>query len=170
MSRILTIKQAIETSKQLTAKNKRIVLAGGVFDILHPGHITFLEKAKEQGDVLLVWVEDDTLVKKRKGPDRPVHTQQDRARVLAALSAVDYVLLLPELLNNESYDHLVKNLKPAIIAATKDDPVIAHKQRQAKLIGAKLAIVTERIKEHSTSRLIKQLNMNKSTLLPNING
>ena len=157
MNKILSIKQAVELSEKLRSENKKIVLAGGCFDILHLGHIVFLEKAKAQGDILFVWIESDQAVKTRKGNDRPVHTQKERAQVLAALSYVDYIIMLPYLKTDSEYDSLVKSLKPAIIAATKADPNSKHKKRSAKLIHAKLSYVTNRIENKSSSRLAKIL-------------
>lgn len=157
MSKILNAQEAIRESKQRRAESKTIVLAGGCFDILHVGHITFLEEAKKQGDVLFVLLESDATVGKIKGKDRPINTQQDRARVLAALDAVDYVVLLPRLETNQQYDDLVSKIRPAIIATTKNDPEKQHKERQAKKIGATVTDVVTRIKSFSSTRLSRLL-------------
>lgn len=153
MNKVLTINQAIRLSRQFRNENKRIVLAGGCFDIMHIGHVLFLEKAKEKGDILFVWIESDMTIRKKKGENRPIHTQKDRAHVLAALTCVDFVILLPQIKNNQQYDDFVKKLKPAIIAATKGDLEVKHKKRSARAIGAKIAYVTKRIGSNSTSRL-----------------
>jgi D-beta-D-heptose 7-phosphate kinase/D-beta-D-heptose 1-phosphate adenosyltransferase len=76
----------------LRRAGKRIVFTNGCFDILHRGHITYLDRAKGLGDVLIVGVNTDAGVRRLKGPDRPVNTLDDRLRVLEALSCVDYVL------------------------------------------------------------------------------
>lgn len=157
MKKILSIDQAVAVSKGLSKEGKRIVLVGGCFDILHIGHVVFLEEAKKKGDVLLVWVESDETIKKQKGEQRPIHTQQDRAHVVAALECVDYVVLLPHFINNEQYDNLVMKLKPAIIAATKGDSEIGHKQRSAMQVGAKVVYVTKRVTNASTSNLAKRI-------------
>jgi len=153
MNKILSITQAITYSKKLHAQNKRIVLVGGCFDILHLGHVIFLQKAKAKGDILFVWIESDQTIKHHKGNSRPIHTQKDRAYVISALACVDTVVLLPCFSSDSEYDSLVKKLKPAIIAATKGDADIMHKKRAAKTVGAVMVYVTGRIPQQSTSRL-----------------
>lgn len=151
--KILTVRQATTLAKKINGQGKRIVLVGGCFDILHVGHVLFLEKAKAKGDILFVWVESDESIRKSKGENRPIHTQKQRATVIAALACVDYVIPLPHFADNKHYDDLVKKIKPAIIAATKGDPEIIHKQRSAKLVGATVAYVTKRVSKASTSNL-----------------
>jgi FAD synthetase len=157
MKKILTVRQATNLAHDLTKKGKKIVLVGGCFDILHVGHVLFLEKAREKGDVLFVWVESDATIKQTKGPLRPIHTQKERATVVAALTCVDYVVALPHFTENKQYDNLVKMIKPAIIAATKGDPEVSHKKRSAKLIGATVSYVTKRIHNASTSHLAQRI-------------
>jgi rfaE bifunctional protein nucleotidyltransferase chain/domain len=155
MQKILAPDDAITLATKLTDQGNRIVLAGGCFDILHLGHITFLEKAKSKGDVLFVFVENDATIKKTKGPLRPINTQHDRAQILSHLTVVDYVIKLPETID---YDALVIHIKPAIIATTAGDLNRSHKERQAKKIGAKVVDVTDQISNQSTTRIIHILN------------
>lgn len=157
MNKILSSEKTVALSQQLRNKNKAIVLAGGCFDILQIGHISFLQKAKEHGDILIVLLENDAFIKKTKGENRPINTQSDRAQVLSALTAVDYVLPLPGILKNKEYDKLILALKPAIIATTKADPTRIHKDRQAKLCGASVVEVNELIQNQSTTRIAKLL-------------
>lgn len=157
MSKVLSIDQAIKMSQEIRNQNKKIVLAGGCFDILHVGHIEFLRNAKKEGDVLLVFLESDESIKKIKGPERPINSQADRAKVLASLEIVDCVVLLPELKSNTEYDQLVSSIKPAIIAITKGDPGKSHKDRQAEKIGAKVVEVTDTVSNRSTTKLLKIL-------------
>jgi len=157
MQKILSVNPATKLSKTLRLEGKRIVLAGGCFDILHLGHVLFLEKAKRYGDILFVWVESDLSVTKRKGEDRPIHTQKERVRMLAALEAVDYVIVLPHLRTHREFDQVGKKIKPAIIATTKGDVNRAHKLRSAKAIGAKLLYVINQIPNKSSSRLAQVL-------------
>ncbi len=153
MEKIVAIKQAITLSKTTREGGKKVVLAGGCFDILHLGHVLFLQKAKSKGDALFVLVENDRVIKNRKGEQRPIHTQKERALVLAALTCVDAVILLPYFTRDKQYDSLVKRIKPAIIAATKGDTEIVHKKRSAKLAGATVVYVTKRVGNKSSSRL-----------------
>jgi len=146
-----------ELSKQLHKQQKRIVLVGGCFDILHIGHIALLENAKKQGDILIVFLESDESIAEKKGEGRPLHTQLQRSEVLLALKSVDYVILLQSHMTNDDYDNLVKALQPDIIATTNNDQGWEHKKRTANLIGAQLIEVTQPIKNVSTSRIITQL-------------
>ena len=93
MNKIITLEEAIEISDQLRDKKKRIVLAGGVFDIIHKGHLAFLQKAKTYGDVLFILIESDEAVKKKKGEMRPINPPQKRATILEAVKEVDYNFL-----------------------------------------------------------------------------
>lgn len=136
-------------------KKKKIVLVGGCFDVLHPGHIVFLEKAKKAGDRLVVLLESDRKIKELKGVNRPVHNQKQRAQVLKSVRFVDEVVLLPFIETEESYDEIIKKVNPDIIAVTSSDPQNHHK-RSAKLIGAKLKIVTKVVGNHSTSRILNR--------------
>lgn len=157
MKKILTVQESIKKARLLRRSGKHIVLVGGCFDILHVGHIIFLESAKKGGDVLFVLLESDEAVKVIKGKNRPINSQKDRAQVLSALTVVDYVICLPKKLADHDYDQLLIKLKPDILATTKGDSHRHHKERQAKLVGAKLIDVTNRLKDQSTTRLAKIL-------------
>ncbi len=157
MGRIVKVKDAISIAEELRKQSKTIVVVGGCFDILHAGHVAFLERAKQQGDFLFILLESDKTIKNTKGKDRPIHRQIDRAKVLAALRVVDYVVLLKTLKTNSAYDNLLCKIKPTIIATTKGDPNRTHKERQGILIHAKVIDVMERIQNASTSKLAKLL-------------
>lgn len=157
MNKLIEPEEAIKISKDLRHQGKSIVLAGGCFDILHNGHMQYLTKAKEQGDILMVLLENDETIQKIKGNNRPIHAQKDRAAILASLEVVDYIVLLPFMKNDKSYDKLVISLKPDIIAATKGDPQETNKRRQARSINAKVVEVISRINESSTSQLAERL-------------
>ena len=157
MQPIITLSQTAALGKLLHQKGQKIVLTGGCFDILHIGHIALFEQAKQHGDVLVVLLESDESITKSKGEDRPLHSQEQRAKVLTALRAVDYIILLPPDMTNEDYDGLVKALQPDIIATTEGDSGWLHKKRQAELIGAQLIAVTKPIPNVSTSRIVSRL-------------
>src|ERR1700688_4686564 len=91
-------------------RGKKIVFTNGVYDLLHAGHVTLLAKAKRLGDILVVGLNTDASVKRFKGPKRPITNQTDRALVLSALEAVDYVALF----NEDTPYELIKKLKPDI--------------------------------------------------------
>jgi FAD synthetase len=157
MHKILELKELKAKVQELKKQKQRIVLAGGCFDILHKGHIAFLEAAGSQGDCLIVMLESDARIRKIKGTGKPIHSQRIRAKVLAALPAVDYILLLPEFSSNTDYEMVVLVIKPAIIAATKGDPGRVHLDRQAKQIGARVIDVIDRLPEYASSSLAEKI-------------
>ncbi len=158
MNKIFKVEQARQLGAQLDDQRKNVVIAGGCFDILHVGHLTFLEKAKEHGDTLCILIESDESIKKSKGEQRPINIQADRSKLVAALSMVDYVIELAPNMSNDDYDALVIDLKPAIIATTKGDKNRAHKERQAAIINAKVIDVVDPVENQSTTRVFKILH------------
>ncbi|MBI4036244.1 adenylyltransferase/cytidyltransferase family protein [Candidatus Daviesbacteria bacterium] len=153
MGKVISVNKLGQVVRELKKQDKKIVLAGGCFDILHPGHVTFLEKAKKAGEILFVFLESDKKVQELKGANRPIHTQTMRAKVLSALRVVDYVVRLPYMGSSKQYDEVVGKIKPDVIAATTKDANIHH-QRAAKLVGASFEVVAKVVKEYSTSRLV----------------
>ena len=121
--------------------------------MLHPGHISFLEKARKAGDVLIILLESDRKVKELKGPERPVHNQKMRATVLSALEAVSFVACLPYLSKDSDYDEMLSKIKPDVIALTKGYGEKHHK-RAARLTGANLKYIA-RIGNYSTSNILE---------------
>jgi FAD synthetase len=154
MKSILGVEGVVKLSQSLKSAGKSIVLVGGCFDILHYGHIRFLEQAKKHAQVLIVLLEGDEFIKKTKGASRPLNPQKVRAKMLWALKPVDFVICLPFMKSNLEYDNLVQDIGPDIIATTKPDPNIAHKKRVAALSGAKLIFATQAIDNYSTSKYI----------------
>ncbi len=157
MEKIVTVQQAVQIAEELRKETKHIVLVGGCFDILHIGHITFLEKAKATGDSLFVFLESDESIQKLKGKKRPINNQDDRAKILAELESVDYVILLPPHLTDIDYDRMIIQIKPDIIATTQGDLHRKNKERQATLINCKVIEVTDYIRDQSTTRLVELL-------------
>lgn len=153
MGKILRINQ-LDSLHALSESKKKIVLAGGFFDVLHPGHVIFLEEAKKAGDVLVVLLESDRKARQLKGPKRPVHDQKMRARVLSALRDVDYVVKLPFIESDRKYDEIIGQIKPHIIALTRGYGPDEYHKRTAKIIGAKIKYVTKMVGDHSTSRIL----------------
>lgn len=154
MGKVISTTNLVTIVKKCKKQNQKIVLVGGCFDILHPGHVIFLEKAKKAGNYLIVLLESDEKVKKLKGANRPVHTQQMRAKMLSALQDVDCVVLLPFMQSEASYDDILQEIKPDVIAATSGYEEIGHHKRAARLTGARLKFVTKKVNGHSTSRIL----------------
>ncbi len=133
------------------SREKR-VLVGGCFDILHFGHIMFLNQARKEGARLYVALEPDEFIRVHKKRE-PVHTQMERASILSSLRMVDVVILLPVYRSYDDYLNLVKNIEPGVIAVTENDSQIENKRKQASVVGASLKIVTPHISPFSSSSI-----------------
>jgi len=155
MNKILTFNN-FHSDIQNIKKNGTIVLVGGCFDILHKGHMEFLSLSKKLGTNLVVMLESDESAKKRKGKNRPVNTQEERAKVLSSLPYVDFILPIPHLKTDLEYYDLVKKLEPDIIAVTESDPAYNKKVEQAEMVGGKVVEVIKRL-PHSTTQLIQSI-------------
>jgi len=111
--------------KNLRKQNKKIVFTNGCFDIIHAGHVQYLQEAKALGDILIIGLNSDASVKRLKGAERPVNNQNDRAIVLSALKSVDYIVVFDE---DTPYD-LIKQIKPDILVKGGDWPenkIVGH--------------------------------------------
>ena len=113
---IKTLDEIIALSTELKSRDKKIVFTNGCFDLLHAGHVRYLETAKSFGDVLILGLNSDRSVTALKGEGRPINTQLDRAYILAALEAVDYVVIFDE---DTPYD-LIKAIKPHVLVKGGD--------------------------------------------------
>src|SRR3972149_5936992 len=117
MSKVLRYQDKIKTRDEMTnivsqlrRQNKKVVMTGGFFDILHPGHTRYLQQAKNMGDVLIVALNSDESTRKNKGPKRPINPQGIRAEILAALESVDYVVIFDEVTPKE----IIAEIKPNV--------------------------------------------------------
>ncbi|HIE34767.1 MAG TPA: D-glycero-beta-D-manno-heptose-7-phosphate kinase [Campylobacterales bacterium] len=138
-----------EVVKYLKNKGKKIVFTNGCFDILHIGHIKYLEKAKKLGDVLIVGVNSDESVKKLKGENRPINSEYDRAYILTTLEFVDYVVIF----NEETPYDLIKLIEPDILVKGAD-------YKGKKIVGsdiAKMVKLIDFIDGKSTTEIIKKI-------------
>lgn len=158
MTQIISPDKLLTVLAELRKQHQSIVLAGGCFDILHIGHTRFLQQAKKLGDLLFILLESDGAVQRLKGESRPYFTQEERAEMLSQLRSVDVVVALPENMTDHDYNTLVKTIRPTIIALTEGDSSLPKKQHQAKLIGARLAVIPP-IETYSTSSLAKLLGV-----------
>lgn len=142
----------------LIFKNKKTVLVGGCFDLIHYGHLKFLEAARGTGDYLIVALESDEFIKKHKRKLQ-VHHQNERAEILTSMKMVDMIILLPFFQKNEEYFELVKKISPKIIAVTEGDKQLENKRKQAELIGAEVKIVVSNLDNFSTRNIAKVFNL-----------
>lgn len=155
MAKIVRPDEGILIAHELSSKNKKIVLAGGCFDILHEGHLEFAKESKRKGDSLFLLLESDENVRRKKGDSRPINNQSVRAKNLAKLKTIDYIILLPLMTNDSDYDTLLSQINPKVITATEGDEELRHKKRQAKKLDAQLMLI-KKFGDISTSRILKE--------------
>jgi D-glycero-beta-D-manno-heptose 1-phosphate adenylyltransferase len=133
--------------------NRKIVFANGVFDLLHVGHVRYLQAARAEGDVLVVGINSDSSTRKLKGPGRPILTERARATLVAAIKCVNYVVIFDEL----DVNSLLKELQPNVHAKGTDYTAETVPERElAALLGIRVAIVGDP-KQHSTRDLLARL-------------
>src|SRR6266849_7930507 len=133
---------------------RRIVLANGCFDLLHVGHIRYLEGARREGEVLVVGVNSDASERVLKGDARPILPQQARAELVAALAAVDYVVVFDE----PNVEALLTAIRPDVHAKGTDYTAETVPERKlAAQLGIRIAIVGDP-KQHSTQELLARLS------------
>ena len=111
-----TIEEGAAFADALRARGKRVVFTNGVFDILHPGHLRYLQHARSLGDALIVGLNADASVRRNKGPERPINPQDERAEVLEGLECVDAVVLFEE----DTPDRIIKAIQPDILVKGAD--------------------------------------------------
>ena len=114
--KIKTLEKLAEVVKELKAVGKKIVFTNGCFDIIHRGHVEYLEDAKRLGDILVVAVNSDVSVRRLKGDGKPINTEYDRIRVLAGLECVDYVTIFDE----DTPEAAIFLLKPHVLVKGSD--------------------------------------------------
>ncbi|RLB57622.1 MAG: D-glycero-beta-D-manno-heptose 1-phosphate adenylyltransferase [Deltaproteobacteria bacterium] len=148
-----TAAELVPLLEQARQRGERLVLANGAFDLLHVGHVRYLQAAAELGDILVVAVNSDDSVRRLKGPDRPVVTQVERMEIIAALGCVDHVLGFAE----DDVGQVITILRPDIHAKGTD--YTASSVPEAELVrklGGRVAIVGD-AKNHSASELIARV-------------
>ena len=135
---------------QIHAEGRKVVFANGCFDLLHAGHIRYLQSAKDMGDVLILGINSDACVAALKGSGRPLQPEEERAEILASLDCVDYVLLF----DAPTVDGILEELKPDIHAKGTDYTEESVPERETvRAYGGRVAIVGDP-KNHSTRDLI----------------
>jgi D-beta-D-heptose 7-phosphate kinase/D-beta-D-heptose 1-phosphate adenosyltransferase len=146
---IKTLEEITQLSEDLTARGKNIVFTNGCFDLLHAGHVRYLEAAKKYGDVLILGLNSDQSVSKLKGPKRPINNAMDRAYILAALEVVDYVVIFEE----DTPYNLIKKIKPKTLVKGSD-------YERQEVVGEDIVdeiILVELTKGKSSSRTIEKI-------------
>src|SRR5262245_11001107 len=113
---MFTVADAVRLAQQLRASGKTIVFTNGVFDLLHPGHVRYLQYARSLGDALFVGINSDRSVRSVKGPGRPINPERERAEILAALASVDAVAIFDE----ETPFEIISAIAPDVLVKGAD--------------------------------------------------
>jgi D-beta-D-heptose 7-phosphate kinase/D-beta-D-heptose 1-phosphate adenosyltransferase len=153
MGRLVSLEDAIRERERLRSQGKVIVFTNGCFDLLHRGHVDYLQRAREMGDALFVGLNSDSSVRALKGEGRPIVSQDDRAAVLASLAAVDLVIIFAE----STPALLIDALRPDILVKGGDyriDQVVGRETVEAS--NGKVVII-DLIEGYSTRELIKRI-------------
>ncbi len=132
---------------------KAVVFTNGCFDLLHPGHVSLLEKAREQGDVLVVGINSDASIRANKGPDRPILPEAERAEILAFLASVDYVVIFDE----PTPQSLIAKILPDVLVKGADwgpDAIVGREEVEAA--GGKVISIPLEAGQ-STSSIIERI-------------
>jgi D-glycero-beta-D-manno-heptose 1-phosphate adenylyltransferase len=153
-NKVVSREQLAEHVRQARAEGRTIAFANGCFDLLHVGHIRYLESAAREADVLVVALNDDVSVRRLKGEGRPILSASDRAELVAALRCVDYVVIFPE----STVGPLLTELRPDVHCKGTDYTVESVPERDiVRGYGGRTAIVGDP-KDHSTRDLLSRLS------------
>src|SRR6266513_529214 len=154
-AKIVGLKELSERSKQLRAAGKKLVATNGCFDLLHVGHVRYLQAARALGDLLAVGLNGDRSVRELKGNGRPITAESDRAEVVAALQCVDLVTIFPQTRATQ----FIAVIKPAIYVKGGDyssETLDEEERAVLKEVGAEIRIIPFE-SGYSTSRLLEQI-------------
>ncbi len=153
-SKICDLHSLTAIRRTLKRTGRRVVFTNGCFDILHSGHVTYLEQARKHGDCLIVGLNSDSSVRSIKGPDRPINNENDRARILAALGCVDYVVCFA----GDTPLELIKTLTPDVLAKGadwKEDEIVGA--AEVKAAGGRVVRIPL-VPDTSTTSIIEKIS------------
>jgi rfaE bifunctional protein nucleotidyltransferase chain/domain len=152
-SKRTTLPELVETLAAARRAGRTVALANGCFDLLHVGHVRYLEAARAEADVLVVGLNADESVRRLKGPGRPVLPEHERALLVAALRCVDHVVVFPE----DDVSALLRALRPDVHCKGTDYTVETVPERDVvRSYGGRIAIVGDP-KDHDTRRLLERI-------------
>jgi len=153
LSKIASLDQVRARVEAARREGKTVALANGCFDMLHVGHVRYLEAAKAEADVLVVGVNGDDSVRRLKGPGRPILEEGERALLVGALKAVDHVVVFPE----DDAARLLLALRPDVHCKGTDYTLETVPERElVRSYGGRVAIVGDH-KDHDTKKLIERI-------------
>lgn len=156
MGTLISLEEAVDIRQRAKRAGRQVVFTNGCFDLLHRGHVEYLEQAKAYGQLLMVGLNSDRSVRALKGPSRPVSNEQDRAAVLAALACVDYVLIFDE----PTPARVIERLVPDVLAKGGDWPVEQIVGREAvEAGGGRVVSIDSSVPAYSSTRLMEQMGI-----------
>ena len=153
IARLLTTDEAVGLVQSLRSAGRTIVFTNGVFDLLHPGHVRYLQSARALGEALIVGLNGDASVRRNKGPGRPINDERERAEVLAGLEAVDAVVLF----DDDTPAEIIRRLQPDILVKGADwaaDQIVGRDTVESR--GGRVVRVTVE-QGYSTSSLVQKV-------------
>ena len=153
MNRVMTRAEAVAWREELGRQGKRVVFTNGVFDILHPGHVRYLQTARSHGDALIVAINSDRSVRAIKGPERPVNPETERAEVITALACVDAAVVFDE----DTPHDIIAAIQPDVLVKGADwahDKIVGRDIVEAR--GG--VVIRVKVEEgHSTTNVISKV-------------
>ncbi len=152
-SRVTSLEGGRAYAAAVRDAGRRVVFTNGVFDILHPGHIRYLQQARSLGDVLIIGLNADASVRRNKGPQRPINTEQERAEILAALACVDCVVIFSE----DTPAGIISAIAPDVLVKGADwaeDAIVGRDTVEAR--GGKVVRVPVE-QGYSTTEIIRKV-------------
>jgi rfaE bifunctional protein nucleotidyltransferase chain/domain len=153
-AKIVSLERAAEALKARRSSGAKVALANGVFDLLHVGHVRYLEGAKALADVLVVAVNSDASTRANKGPTRPIIPEQERAELVAALACTDLVVLF----NERDVRTVIRALRPDVqVKGTDYTPETIPEREEVESYGGRVAVAGDP-KDHSTTALADKLH------------
>ena len=154
--KIVTLSKLSELLPPLRAAGANIALANGAFDMIHVGHVRYLQAAAKLADILVVAVNSDSSVKMSKGDSRPIIPENERAEMVAALAGVDYVVIF----NEKSVSEVIRSIRPDLhVKGTDYTPENVPESALVKEFGGRVVIAGDP-KNHSSTQIIKKLKDN----------
>jgi D-beta-D-heptose 7-phosphate kinase/D-beta-D-heptose 1-phosphate adenosyltransferase len=153
INKILDLPELIRELATLRSEGRAIVFTNGCFDLLHPGHIRYLTEARALGDALVVAINSDRSVGVLKGEGRPILDEQERAEIIAALAAVDYVIIFDE----ETPRELIANLLPDVLVKGGDWPLDQIVGREEVEAGGGRVLSLPYVEGSSTTDIIERI-------------
>lgn len=143
-----------QDAKNILPTIENSVFVSGCFDILHIGHIRFLQEASKYGDNLIILLEGDEFIRRAKNRES-FHTQSERAEILSMLRFVHSVVLLPHLISEVDYQRMFTELAPRIVVVSNHDPYVKKKREQIGQAGGKVTEINTLVANKSTTKILE---------------